>query len=279
MDSSSLVARCGRLACNCPHCDPVSVDVSLYDSAVSARDLVLVVVIIGVATVVQGVSGFGFSLASMPLLASLLGVHRALAIQTTLGIASNASTALRSRSHILKPTAARILIASVLGMPLGWVLLDHINGRDLKLGVGITVGLLALLLALHVHIRSTGHVVDYVSGFFSGVLSTSTGTNGPPLVIGLSGRRLPATQQRATLSTCFAISNVIVFTALLWNGRIDRPVVTAVSASLPVLLLSSAIGHRLFEKLNQHHYERIVIGLLFASAGVAVVSALLADNG
>ena len=45
----------------------------------SATHLVAVVAIIAMATIVQGVSGFGFSLASMPLLAALLGVEQALA--------------------------------------------------------------------------------------------------------------------------------------------------------------------------------------------------------
>ena len=240
----------------------------------SATHLVAVVAIIAMATIVQGVSGFGFSLASMPLLAALLGVEQALAIQTTLGIASNAATAWRARSDVLRGTAMRMIVAMVAGMPFGWIMLNHVSGRDLKLLVGVVVGVLALLLALHVRIRATGALVDYVSGFFSGVLSTSTGTNGPPLVLGLSGRRLPAAQQRATLSTCFAVANVIVFTALLWSGRIDRPVVTAVAASLPVLVLTSALGHRIFERLHQDHYERLVVGLLFASAAVAIVSAL-----
>lgn len=233
-----------------------------------------VVAIIAMATIVQGVSGFGFSLASMPLLSALLGVEQALAIQTTLGIASNAATAWRARTDVLRGTATRMLLASVAGMPFGWIMLNQVSGRGLKLLVAIVVGVLALLLALHVHLQVTGTITDYVSGFFSGVLATSTGTNGPPLVLGLSGRQLPAAQQRATLSACFALSNVIVFAALLWSGRINRPVLTAVGASLPVLLISSAIGHRIFRRLHQHHYERIVICLLFASAAVAVISAV-----
>ena len=240
----------------------------------TAGHLGLVVALIALATVVQGVSGFGFSLASMPLLAALLGVEKALAIQTTLGIASNASTAWRARSAILRATAARMLAAMVAGMPFGWLMLDHVSGHDLKLLVGIVVGVLALLLACRVRIRFTGVALDFVSGFFSGVLSTSTGTNGPPLVIGLSGRHLPAAQSRATLSTCFAIANVIVFAALLFSGRIDRTVITAVAVSMPVLLFASSLGHGIFGRLHQHHYERIVVVLLFASAAVAIASAL-----
>ena len=241
----------------------------------SAAHLAFVVAIIAVAAVIQAVSGFGFSLASMPLLAALLGVDKALAIQTTLGIVSNATTAWRGRPDILRDTATRMLTAMVFGMPFGWLLLEHVSNRNLKLLVGVVVAVIAVLLALRFTIRSTGPAVDYISGFFSGVLSTSTGTNGPPLVIGLSGRRLPAAQQRATLSTCFTIANIVVFAALLWSGRIDRSVAIAVAAAIPGLLAGSVIGHRIFGRLHQHHYERIVIALLIASATIAIISAII----
>ena len=169
---------------------------------------------------------------------------------------------------------ARILVATLAGMPLGWRVLEHVGARSLKLIVGVVVGALAILLALKVRIRSTGPGVDLVSGFFSGVLATSTGTNGPPLVLGLSGQRLPAAQLRATLSTCLAIDNVVVFGALLVTGRIDSVVVRSVAASLPVLLLAWWIGNRIFGRLDQHRYERIVIVLLLVSAAIAIFSAL-----
>ena len=240
----------------------------------SPSRLVTVIAIIAMATVVQGVSGFGFSLGSMPLLAALLGVEKALAIQTTLGIVSNSLTAVRSRADILGGTAARMLAAAVCGMPVGWMLLNHVSGRSLKLLVGVVVGMLALALTRNIRIRSRGATADLVSGLISGVLSTSVGTNGPPLVLALTGRNVAAAKQRATLSACFAASNLIVFCALLWSGRIDRPVVTAVAASLPLLVLASAAGHRLFDGLQQHQYDRMVTALLFASAAVAIISAL-----
>ncbi len=237
-------------------------------------ELVAVVVIVAVATVVQGVSGFGFSLVAMPLLATLLGVEAALVIQTTLGIASNGATALRSRGDVLLGTVGRILASVVLGMPVGWLILSRVGGRGLKLLVGVIVALLALALARRVQIKATGPAVDYASGFVSGVLSTSTGTAGPPLVIGLSGRGLPAANQRATLSTCFSATSAIVFTALLLSGRVDQSDLVAVATSLPVLLLASTTGHRIFDRLQQHHYEHVVVVLLFASSAIAIGSAL-----
>ncbi len=240
----------------------------------SALRVVTIMAIIAAATVVQGVSGFGFSLASMPLLAALLGVEKALAIQTTLGIVSNSLTAVRSRSDILRPTAGRMLAGAVCGMPLGWILLNHVSGRWLKLLVGVVVAALAVALTKNIRIQSGQSLADLLSGLVSGVLATSVGTNGPPLVLALAGRNLAAAKQRATLSTCFAVSNLIVFFALLSSGRIDRAVVVAVAASVPLLVVASAAGHRLFDRLQQHHYERLVIWLLFASAGVAITSAL-----
>lgn len=239
----------------------------------SGARLALVVAAVAVAAVVQGVSGFGFALASMPLLSVLVGVERALAIQTTLGIASSAATSIRGRAHIQRATMARILLATLTGMPLGWFVLEHVEARWLKLVVGVVVGALAILLALKVRIRASGVAVDVVSGFLSGILATSTGTNGPPLVIALSGRGMSAMPLRATLSGCLAVDNMVVFVALLVTGRIDAVVVRGVAASLPVLLLAWWVGNRIFGRLDQRRYERILIALLLASAAIAITSA------
>ena len=48
----------------------------------SASDLIAVVAIVALASMVQGISGFGFALVSMPLLSAVIGVERALAVQT-----------------------------------------------------------------------------------------------------------------------------------------------------------------------------------------------------
>lgn len=238
-------------------------------------DLALIAGIIGLGSVVQGISGFGFALVTMPLLSALLGVEQALAIETILGIVSNATTAYTARADILRTTAVRLLCATVVGMPFGWFILEHVDAKPLKLMVGVVVGALALLLAFRVRVAATGLGVDLVSGFFSGVLATSTGTNGPPLVIGLSGRRLPAAQQRATLSTVFTVGNTFVLGLLLSSGRVTRPVLQGAAVALPGMMLAWWLGDRLFARLDQDRYERLVIVLLLASATVAIVSALV----
>lgn len=238
-------------------------------------ELLAVAAIVGVASLVQGISGFGFALMSMPLLSALLGVDRALAILTILGIVSNGATAWSAREHVLGSTTLRILAASVAGMPLGWFVLEHVAARPLKFAVGSAVAVLAVLLACRVRITATGAGVDIVSGFFSGVLATSTGTNGPPLVIGLSGRQLPRAQQRATLSTVFTVCNIVVMVLLLRSSRVTPGVMRAAGVALPLQMLTWWFGNRVFARLDQRRYDGIVIGLLFTSAAVAMASAAL----
>lgn len=242
----------------------------------SAAHIIGVLAVVALASFVQGISGFGFSLMSMPLLSAFLGVEKSLAIQTALGVLANAITATRARHDVLLPTTIRIVAATVVGMPFGWIILDHASPRTMKLIVGVSVSFMAILLARRVQLRASGTLVDAVSGFISGILSTSVGTNGPPLVIGLSGRQLPAAQQRATLSSCFMIGNIIVLIALIVAGRFDRGTTIATIAALPMVLLTTLMGDRIFNRLRQHHYDRIVVVLLIASGAIAVVSALTA---
>ena len=242
----------------------------------SASDLIAVVAIVALASMVQGISGFGFALVSMPLLSAVIGVERALAVQTILGIVANGTTAWSARTYILRSTAIRIALASFAGMPLGWFVLEHVGAKTLKLVVGCTVGTVAVLLASRFRIKATGPAVDVMSGFISGILATSTGTNGPPLVIALSARQLPSSQQRATLSTVFAVANIVVLVLLIRSGRVTAGVGRAVLAALPLQMFLWSFGNRVFAQLDQRRYDVVVIALLFTSAAVAMISAALA---
>lgn len=241
----------------------------------SGSTAVAVALVVALGSVVQGITGFGFALVSMPLLATLLGVSDALVIQTLLGLVSNSTTGWTGRRSVLRPTATRLLLATAAGMPVGLLLLSRVPARGMKVLVGVTVAAVAIALARRLEVRADERAVDLGAGFVSGVLGTSIGTNGPPIVIALASRRLDKAAQRATMGTVFALGNAIALTLFAATGRFDRVVVIGTVVSLPGLLLAWAAGDRVFSRIDQKRYESSVIGLLLASAGVAVVSALV----
>ena len=108
----------------------------------------------------------------------------------------------------------------------------------------------------------------------SGALTTSVGTNGPPLVFVLQARDFAPDRFRATITSVFFvldIGSIIVFGVA---GEIDRGIVEAVAVALPALLVGAIVGVRLRSRLDPARFRRTVMVLLVLAAVSAIGSAV-----
>jgi uncharacterized membrane protein YfcA len=118
-------------------------------------------------------------------------------------------------------------------------------------------------------------VADLAAGVLVGVLTTSTGTNGPPAVVLLHARRLRPEQFRATLTTVFLavdVAAVAVFTA---GGDLDLRTAAVAAACAPALLVGALAGRGCRRLLSPEAFRVGVLLLLTGSGASAVISALV----
>jgi uncharacterized membrane protein YfcA len=112
-----------------------------------------------------------------------------------------------------------------------------------------------------------------VVGLAAGALTTTTSTNGPPILLYLLGRGVPAHQLRDTLSVTFIAFAAIGLAALAVGAADaalpDHAVVAAMAAAASV---GHVAGRPLFAHLAERNYDRVVTALLLVSvvAGAAV---------
>jgi uncharacterized membrane protein YfcA len=234
---------------------------------VSSGEVAATLLVLACASMVQATAGFGFALLSMPLLSTIIGPPSALAVTSLVAIVNSGTEADRT---LLR----RLVVAAIVGMPAGLWLLETVSVRTMQLVISATVALSAVLLGSGLRLRRVGATTDIAAGLLSGALGTSTGTSGPPIVISLQSRALPAATLRATISTQFAATGWISVGLLSVRGHVDRADVLVALAALPVLLVSWTIGARSFRRLTQTHYDALVVVLLLVAAGVGAVRAL-----
>jgi len=108
------------------------------------------------------------------------------------------------------------------------------------------------------------------AGLLSGVLSTSTGVGGPPLVFHLLARGLAPAAMRDDLAALWFLGGVLGVGVLAITGTLALP------AELPLLLAVAAagqlVGRRLFGRLHGERYERLVLALLVVTGLLALVA-------
>jgi uncharacterized membrane protein YfcA len=240
---------------------------------VTAADLAIVLVVLAVASAVQATTGFGFALLAMPLLSAVIGPTSALAVTSLLSIPNSSATAWSARADADRPTLRRLVAGAVIGMPFGLLLLESVSERVMQLLIAAAVAIAAIALAAGLRLRRAGGRIELAAGLLSGVLSTSTGTSGPPIVICLQSKGFPSRRLRATISTQFAITGWVGVVLLAARGHIHRDDVLVAIVAMPVLLFAWRLGAGWFTTLTQLRFDRLVVVLLIAAAATAAVRA------
>ena len=146
------------------------------------------------AAITQQVSGFGYALLAVPLLSILVGPKDAVAIATVSGATASALMAVRLRALADRPTLRACSAARVVGMPIGIIGLRELPEDPLRVALAVVVLAMVVVLASGYRFRSRRPGTQVVAGFASGLLNTSIGTAGPPVVRHAPGRdRCPST--------------------------------------------------------------------------------------
>ena len=229
--------------------------------------------VVSLAAAAQTVSGFGFALIGTPLVAVLVGPKEAVVGLTMIGVLLVAQLSARGRGHVDRPTVGVVTVSAIVGMPLGLLVLVRADDRVLTFAIAIAVIGFSLLLWRGARFHA-GRGTDATAGFTAGILSTSTGTSGPPIVIALSAKQLEPAVFRATISAIFLVqgSASLVFFAV--GGQITRDAVSVALAGLPGVIVGSIVGERGFRRLDTPTFRRVVLGMLFLSGVVALLGAL-----
>lgn len=249
----------------------------------SATALTCVALGAGLGAVVQGVYGFGFALVAAPLLAAVLRPEEAVALLAVAGLAVSGTVLLTAAPSATGAQAARdVLPWALAGVPFGclvWLVPDD----PLRVFV-----CLAALAATGVLLRTPpapggpgawgpggGRLpLARSAGVVTGVLTTATGTNGPPLVLAFARASLDAAAMRRGLALCFLVLEVPALALLLAVGEgfppADALVAGSAGAAVGVVAALPARG-----RVPEHRFHRDVLALVAAAsvAGLAVVLA------
>ena len=242
---------------------------------VTTAQLIVVGTAVFVAAFMQIVSGFGFSLLSVPLMTLAIEPKIAVVVASLTSIFVTTWQAIHSRNEADRQLVRKMTTGAYVGMPLGLLVFITVDDNVLRLMLGVAVLIAVVLLAFRINLHHSGPHLDYGAGFVSGVLSTSLSTNGPPLVFALQARQLSAVTFRATISTVFALCNIGGLTLFLVSGKITRDGLVAAAVTVPALLLGQLLGFPIRKHIHGERFRWLVLIMLAAAATSAIVNALV----
>lgn len=236
----------------------------IYKNTIEPITLYIILVIF-VATLIRSIFGFGESLIAVPLLALYIPLEIAVPVSVLVSILIAGIVVVQDWKKIHLRSASSLVFFSVLGIPLGLLLLTSADEQLVKsfLAIVIIVFSIYSLFGKSIVLKSENWTWLFICGFLAGVFGGAYGLNGPPLVIYGSMRRWSAQHFRATLQGYFLPASLIGMAGYWLKGLWVPAVTHHFLWSLPAIIPAIFLG-RIINKMIQGNdfFKYVYVGLI-----------------
>lgn len=234
-------------------------------------NLFILLIIVFIASFLQASTGYGFSIIGTPFLLMLYSVHEAIQINIVLSIFLSLFMIRKIKDEYDRDLIRKLIRGSVVGMISGVFIYLYFDVQWLKLTVGIMTLLLTVLLVFKMTIRRTKKG-DVVIGGLSGLLTTSIGVPGPPLLLYFSGASIDHYTLRST---------TLIFYLFVYSGSLMMQIVFGGTSTLiwlhsliaiPALVAGVFLGQIFIQWISQRTFRLITYVILTLSGAYLLVT-------
>lgn len=240
--------------------------------------LLVAPVIIVIGYTVFGLSGFGSTVISVPVLAHFLPVSYLVPLMALLDLASACLVGTASREHISRPEMKRIIPWMFVGFVVGVTLLKGVPDDYLRTALGIfamSVGVYSIFNPTVLGTFSAWWSVP--AGIVGGAIATIFGAAGPIYSTYLAGRLKDKSEIRATISALISIS---AFTRAVMYAvmglMLHAPIFAGFAVLAPFVWIGLKLGDRIHVGLSQQQMRRAIGCLLVLTGGSLLVRVFFA---
>ncbi len=223
----------------------------------------LVFLIVFIAIFTQAVTGFGLALVSMPLLVLVLDIQVASPLVALIAGVAELLLLLHYRADLNIRAVLRLIVASLVGIPMGMLLLRQVEADVITAVLGIIIIAYAVYALFGLRLPQLAHRFwSYGFGFVAGVLGGAYNISGPPVIIYGNCRQWPPAEFKSNLQGFFVVSSYTIIASHALSGNFSPAVWQNFLIALPATLLALFVGFRVDKFLNPERFRQIVLVVL-----------------
>lgn len=231
-------------------------------------DLLILSVIFFLGGFTQGLTGFGSALVAVPLAGLLIELDILVPLTALHGIVITSFLSWQLRENLSIVKLKPLVIGCIPGVMVGVLLLRHADRGLLKILLGLFVAGYSLYRLTSKHtIRTTAISSNwaYPAGFFTGIFGAAFSAGGPPAVIYTSLTDWRKDDIKATMSSLFLFTGLLSTSGHAFGGFFTWDILLLFAATVPFIFLGVWAGSRLYARIDQRLYLRVMlVGLLIA---------------
>jgi uncharacterized membrane protein YfcA len=229
--------------------------------------------VIIVAYTVFGLSGFGSTVISVPILAHFLPVSFLVPLMVLLDMTSATLMGTRGREQVAVGELKRILPFMFLGFVVGTTALVKVPDEYLRPALAVFTMVIGINGILNPRLRKRISAWWCIpTGIVGGSVATVFGAGGPIYATYLSGRLEDKTEIRSTMSALisisaisrailYAVAGLLLHVAILEGGL----------ALAPFVYIGLKLGHRIHVGLTQEQMRRLVGAIVLVTGALLLL--------
>ena len=228
--------------------------------------------VVALAGMVRGFSGFGSAMIMVPPLSVFYGPAVAIPIMMLVDAVAAAPllppALRRCRWREVLPMAA----GSAMLMPFGVYVLLVVERDALATAIALIVLTLVGILATGWRYRGVpSTATTLATGGLSGFMSGSTGLGGPPVILFWIAGQSEASALRANIIAFFGLNTVVSITLFTINGLFTAEVIRLSLLFIPIYALALFGGARLFPLASEQAFRSIALTLVAVVAAASLI--------
>jgi hypothetical protein len=215
------------------------------------------------ATFVQTVSGFGIALVAMPFLVTALGIQTASPLMSLCGGTAGLALLIRYRSGLKPRAVGRLVVAALVGIPLGIVLLRRVD----PIFFSRLLGVMLIAYAVYTLRGSTIPAITdqrwaYLFGFMAGLTAGAYAVPGPPVIVYATTQQWDTITFKSNLQSFASVSGLVLIAGHLLSGNVTGIVLGQYALALPGIGLGLGAGALLDRYIDAQRFRRLILYLL-----------------
>jgi uncharacterized membrane protein YfcA len=236
-------------------------------------DLAIFLIATFAGALVAGLSGFAFGLVAASIWLYILPPLQTATLIVAFGLIVQGYAVWKLRGALDWSRLWPFVLGAAIGVPVGLAILGWANPARVRASICVFLVLYSLYALLRPNLGPVtrgGAAADAGLGFANGVLGGITGLAGILVIIWTGLRGWPKDQQR----TIFQPVAVAIFLMIaLWlgaKGAVTPDTIKLFVIGLPVLIAGTWLGMKLYGRLDEAAFRKVVLVLLFVSGVVLI---------
>ncbi len=237
--------------------------------------IIIILGIVFISTLTRSTFGFGDALIAMPLLSLFINIKTATPLIALIAFFIAISILIKNLKRVEFKSAWRLILSSLVGIPIGLWYIKDINENVIKLILGVIILFFAIYnLVKPKLVELKTETYSWIFGFFAGILGGAYNTNGPPIVIYSSLKKWNPQNFRATLQGYFFITGILVIAGHGLAGNFTKEVLKYFVCCLPVVLIAVIIGARINKKIPLEKFHKYIYLMLVILGTVLIINSI-----